>query len=232
MIVEQYHAAMSEVDNFLEKAKSDFPILRRLSETVESTLGISTRCFVLTIMLAPLAWFMKLEMLKFCLLTFCMFRSVTSIESGHVDRTRWLKYWLLFFTFELWESSFLGWATYKIIPLSKKSITFAKLGMYIWCASPKHNGCETIYQMFRPFFLALVTMVDRNINVNAVSDQIQSVVQNNKSFIVSQALNAAAAVGNEMNQIKMEPQDYSGEGFLYSDSPSTESNDSHDSQID
>lgn len=234
MIMEGYHTAMSELDHILEKAKSDFPILKRLSEAVESTTGCSTRCFVLFVLMVPIAWFMKLEMLKCCLLTFCMFRSVTAIERGHVDRTRWLMYWLIFYAYELFESSFVGWATYKIIPISKRSITYAKLGVYIWCASPKHNGCETIYQIIRPVLLSLVGMADENIDMDAVSDQINSVVQNNKGFIVNQALNAAAVVGNEMNQIDScdnDPGVGEAEGFSYSDSPSTESTESNDSQM-
>jgi len=232
--MERYHAAMSDLDQILEKAKSDYPILKRLSETLESTIGISTRCFVLVVLMAPIAWFMKLEMLKCCLLSFCMFRSVTAIERGHVDRTRWLMYWLIFYSYELFESSPVGWATYQIVPLSKRSITYAKLGVYIWCASPKHNGCDMIYQLIRPVFLSYVGLVDKNIDMGAVSEQINSVVENNTGFIVNQALNAAAVVGNERTTYQMQvgpqAQGQPGEAevFSYSDSPSTESTESID----
>jgi len=228
--MEHYHTLMSNLDDSLEKVKSDYPMLRRISETMESKLGISTRCAALSILMFPIAWFMKLEMLKLCLLSFCMFRSVTAIEKGQGDRTRWLMFWLIFYTLELGGSSPIGWAVYQIIP--KGYITFTKLGVYIWCASPKHKGCDAVYQLFRPGFLGLVGIVDKNKAV--VSDHINMVVdvlENNKGAIGNQAMNAVAAAvaRNEMNGImdRMTPAvpvvvDRSADGFSDSTS-STES---------
>jgi len=195
--MEHFHDLMSNVDDLLEKLKLEYPVLKRISETMESKLGVSTRCAALSILMFPIAWFMKLEMLKLCLLFFCMFRSVTAIEKGQGDRTRWLMFWLIFYTFEIVCSSPIGWAAFQVIP--KGYITYTKLGVYIWCASPKHSGCQAVYQLFRPAFLGLVGIMDKNRAV--VSDHINMVVDVFEN-IDNQAMNAVAAavVRNEMSR--------------------------------
>jgi len=198
---------MDGIDNQLEQAKTNFPVLKSISDAVERWTGASTRSVALTPIIFPLVWCLRLEMVRCCILGYCIFRSVTSLEKGHQDRTRWLMYWLIFYSYELVESSPVGWTIFTLLPGAKSFLSYAKLALYTWCALPgTYNGCEFVYHFLKPVCFSCVECVDKNWGqLEAVTDRIQNVVQQNKGFLIGQACNAAATLTSTSDETTPTP---------------------------
>merc|ERR1712203_45267 len=194
-LLELYNNATNTIDGYLEKAKDDYPVLKRFSEAIENMTGIRSSILVVAAFLGPIFCYFMPFILESFMLCYAMFRSITSIEKGDADRTRWLAHWLIFYGVELVDSSPLGWTLRHIVPGFNRFFTPLKMLFTFWCIAPiKVNGSDVIYRRFRPTLLQWVGMVDVNV------DCINKVVGKNKGVFMDHALNAATVLGREMNR--------------------------------